>query len=335
MKRFLAVATAAVMACAALTSCSKSCPQSQDDKTPAATINGEVITMGDLNKASKDRLAKVETQIYQIKKSVLDSLVEDKIIAAEAKKKGLSPEEYINQEIESKSTPPTDEEVKALYDARKGTMNQPFDEVKDQIRNYLAMNRKARARAELLTKLRSDANVKIDINPPRATIDVSGAPEMGSGKVTLVEFSDYQCPFCQRVRQTIWKLMEEYDGKVKYVFMDFPLSFHKDAKKAHEAAHCAGDQGKYFEYNKKIFENQSKIGMADLKSLAKELGLDTAKFDECLDSGKNAAVVEKSIAAGIQSGVNGTPAFFINGIMISGAQPYASFKELIDSELSR
>jgi len=335
MKRFVSFSIITVAACVALTACSKPCPLSQDDKTPAATVNGEVITMGELNKAATDRLAKVKTQIYQIKKTVLDGMIEDKIIAAEAKKKGLTPEKFMSQEVESKATPPTDEEVKALYDARKGTMNQKFDEVKDQIRNYIAMNRTARARAELLAKLRSDANVKIDLSPPRVTIDTAGAPEMGSGKVTIVEFSDYQCPFCQRARPTIWKLLEEYDGKVKYVFMDFPLSFHKDSKKAHEAARCAGDQGKYFDFNKKIFENQSKISVADLKALAKGMELDTAKFDECLDKGAHAADVEKSIAAGMQAGVSGTPTFFIDGILLSGAQPYASFKELIDSELSR
>jgi len=335
MKKFVSFAFLTVLACVALAACSGSCPQSQDDKTPAATVNGEVITMGDLNKAAKDRLAKVETQIYQTKKMVLDGMIEDKIIAEEAKKKGLTPEQFMTQEVGSKATPPNDEEVKALYDARKGTMNQKFDEVKDQIRNYLTMNRTARARAELLAKLRSDATVKIDLNPPRVNIDTAGAPEMGGGKVTIVEFSDYQCPFCQRTRPTIWKLMEEYDGKVKYVFMDFPLSFHKDSKKAHEAARCAGDQGKYFDFNKKIFENQSKISVADLKATAKGMELDTAKFDECLDSGAHAADVEKSIAAGMQAGVSGTPTFFIDGILLSGAQPYASFKELIDSELTR
>ncbi|MBN1283673.1 MAG: thioredoxin domain-containing protein [Proteobacteria bacterium] len=332
MKRFLLFALAA---CLALSACSGTGPQPQSDRSPAATINGETITMGELNTASKDQLMRVETQIFQIKKTVLDSLIEEKIIALEAKKKGLSADEFIRQEIEAKVNRPTDEEVKALYDARKGAMKQPFDEVKDQIRDYLVGNRMARARAELLARLRSDANVKVLLSPPRVEVEFAGAPETGSGKITIVEFSDYQCPFSQRVRPTVWKLLEEYDGKIRYVFMDFPLSFHKDAKKAHEAARCAGDQGKYFDFNKKIFDNQSRMSVADMKSLAKDLGLDAGAFGECLESGAHAAEVEKSVAQGMQAGVNGTPTFFINGILLSGAQPYGSFKEIIETELSR
>jgi protein-disulfide isomerase len=170
------------------------------------------------------------------------------------------------------------------------------------------------------------------------TMDVANVTSaMGDkdAKVTLVEFSDYQCPFCKRVRPTIWRLVDEYKGKLRYVFMDFPLSFHKDAKKAAEAARCAGDQGKYFEMNRKLFDNQDKIGIGNLKGYAKELGLDVKKFDKCLDDGAHTKDIEASIAKGSSVGVSGTPAYFINGIMISGAQPYESFKELIDSELKR
>jgi protein-disulfide isomerase len=317
---------------------SESVATSADASAVAAVVGGETITMGELDAEARDQLSKVSMQIYQIKKRVLDSMIEDKLLAAAAKKKGVAVEKYMEEEIGSKATPPSDEEVKALYDARKGAINKPFEEVKDQIAAFLAQNKKMQAQAEVLAALRKDAIVKIELNPPRTRIELGdAAPSMGDkdAKVTLVEFSDYQCPFCKRVRPTIWRLMDEYKGKIRYVFLDFPLSFHKDSKKAHEAARCAGDQGKYFEFNRKVFDTQEKISVADLKNDAKELKLDTKKFDECLDAGTYARAVDESIKKGADSGVSGTPAFFINGIMISGSQPYEAFKDLIDSELSR
>jgi len=334
MKRFLIIIAMASLVQAA--ACSKPCSDATDSKEPAATVGGQVITMGELNKAAKDHLARIDTEIYQVKKKVLDSLVEERIITEAAKKENLSTDDYLAKEVDGKITQPTEDEVKALFDARKGAINKSFDEVRDQIRGYLEQNRKARARAELLARLRSEADVKISLSPPRVSIDTEGEPAYGEGsEIVLVEFSDYQCPFCKRVRPTVWKLVDEYDGKIKYVFMDFPLSFHREARKAHEAAHCAGEQGKYFDFNKKVFADQRKMSVDDLKAHAKEVGLDTEKFDQCLDSGKYADRIQQSIVKGAAAGVSGTPAFFINGILISGAQPYSSFKEVIESELSR
>jgi protein-disulfide isomerase len=340
MKRII-VAAFAIAFAASVAACSNKCPAGGSgggDSGIAATVNGVAITMEDLNKAAKDRLARVDTEVYQIRKKVLDSLVEEKIIAEAAKKKGVSVEKFLAEEVESKAGEPTEEEVKALYDARKGAITKPFDEVKGQIAEYLKANRRAQARGELLAKLREDAEVKIELSPPRVTLEIpEGVPAVGDkdAKITVVEFSDYQCPFCKRARPTVWRLVDEYKDKLRYVFLDFPLSFHKDSKKAHEAARCAGDQGKYYEFNRKVYDNQGKIGIEDLKGYAKELKLDTAKFDKCLDSGEKAKVVEEFIQEGVASGVSGTPSFFINGIMLSGAQPYESFKEIIDSELKR
>ncbi|MFA4875478.1 MAG: thioredoxin domain-containing protein, partial [bacterium] len=258
MKRFFAI-VAAIVVTAALAGCNKPATTSATapgtDSGIAAVVNGTPITMKELDDASKSQLAKMDTEIYQIKKRALDSLVEDKLIEAAAKKKGVSKEKFLAEEIDSKVTQPTEEEIKALYDARKGAINKSFDEVKGQIAEYLKQNRKAQAKADLMAKLRQESTVEIRLNPPRVAIDIKGAPAMGDegAKITLVEFSDYQCPFCKRVRPTVWRLLDEYKGKIRYVFMDFPLTFHRDAKKASEAARCAGDQGKYFEYNRKIF----------------------------------------------------------------------------------
>lgn len=333
----------ALVAAVAVYGCTKPSAAPSASSTPtapgsiAATVGGVSITMEELDKVAKNQLQKVDTEIYQIKKRALDSLVEDKLIEEAAKKKGSSAEKYLAEEIDSKVTAPTDAEIQALYDSSKDRLGKPIEEVKGQIVDYLKQNKKARARNELIAGLKSGSEVKINLEPPRVVIDVKDMPSIGDkdAKITLVEFSDYQCPFCKRVRPAIWRLMDEYKDKIRYVFGDFPLSFHKDAKKAHEAARCAGDEGKYFEYNRKIFDNQSSIGLEDLKKYAQELKLNTKNFDKCLSGGKYAKAVEESIQVGSNVGVSGTPAYFINGIMLSGALPYESFKETIESELKR
>lgn len=177
---------------------------------------------------------------------------------------------------------------------------------------------------------------------PSGPVDVSldDDPVLGDAdaKVTIVEFSDYECPFCGRYfTQTYPQLKKDYvdTGKVKIVFRDYPLPFHSNAQKAAEAAECADDQGKFWEMHNKLFSNQQSLGVANLKKYAGELALDQAKFDECLDSGKYESEVQNDLNEGGAYGVSGTPSFFVNGIMLVGAQPYSEFKKLIDAELAK
>ncbi|HQC50635.1 MAG: Disulfide bond formation protein D precursor [bacterium ADurb.Bin270] len=308
-------------------------PESGD----AAVVGGEVITMAELDEAAKSQLQKVATQVYQIKKRVLNDMLEEKLIAQAAKAKGMKVGDFLASEIEAKLTPPTEAEMKAFYEARKEDGKQTFEEVKDRVRAHLEQTKRSVARRDMISRLRQASEVKIHLSPPRMNIDTADLPVFGNkgAEISIVEFSDYQCPFCKRVRPTIWKLMEDYKGKVKYVFVDFPLSFHRQAKKAHEAARCAGDQGKYYDYNQKVFDNQNSLEIPALKKYAKDLKLDSKKFDQCLDGGKYASLVDEGIRKGVDAGVTGTPAFFINGIMLSGAQPAQSFIEVIEGELNR
>jgi len=156
--------------------------------------------------------------------------------------------------------------------------------------------------------------------------------------VTIIEFSDYECPFCARFySQTYLQIKSQYidTGKVKLVFRDFPLSFHRQAQKAAEAAECAGDQGRYYDMHDKLFEEGVKGGVPTFRSYAKDLGLDTEEFNKCLDSGKHASEVRKDMADGSAAGIRGTPGFIINGQVVSGAQPFNVFKQIIDAELAK
>jgi protein-disulfide isomerase len=341
MKRFLTVSI-----CLAVVFAFTACPSKTNksgDTMPgdgagvAAVVNGKTITIAQLDTAAKSQLQKVKGEIYKVRKRQLDELIEETLIEEAAKKQNMSVDAYLDKEVNSKVQDPTEQEIKALYEARKARIGRKFDEVKGQLAEYLQRTRMARARNELIMKLRKAADVKIDLQPPRVEIDLTGIPIMGDkdAEIVIVEFSDYQCPFCKRVRPTIWRLMEEYKGKIAYAFVDFPLSFHKEAQKAHEAGHCAADQDKYYEYNKILFEHQRGLKVKDLKKYASELKLNQKKFDKCLDSGKYKDKVAKSVQKGVNAGVSGTPAFFINGIMLSGAQPYESFVEVIEAETKR
>ena len=173
-------------------------------------------------------------------------------------------------------------------------------------------------------------------------VDVSedDDPVMGDedADVTIIEFSDYQCPFCEKFySQTLPLLKKDYidTGKVKLVYRDYPLPFHPFAEKAAEAANCAGEQGKYFAMHDKIFDNQASLSVDNLKLWAQQIGLDANKFNSCLDSGKMAAEVAKDLADANAAGASGTPTFFINGKRLVGAQPFAAFKTVIDEELSK
>jgi len=182
------------------------------------------------------------------------------------------------------------------------------------------------------------------------TVGIAGRPMLGEADalVTIVEFSDYQCPFCRRYSLTVFPILKrEYidTGKVRYVFRDFPLtSIHQQAEKAHESAHCAGEFNQYWEMHDLLFQNQKDLTLPSLKHYAAELGLNSLNFEECLESGKYQVAIQKDVADGTAAGIRGTPSFFIGksgpqdsitGTIIRGAQPLANFRTVIDQLLSK
>lgn len=168
-------------------------------------------------------------------------------------------------------------------------------------------------------EVKSDDYIKGDENAP----------------VTLVEWSDFQCPYCGRVTPTLDKILKDYDGQVKLIFRHFPLSFHENAQKAAEASECAGAQGKFWEMHDLMYENQSALSVDDLKGYAVDLGLNVTTFNDCLDNGTYEQKVKDDFTEGTKVGVQGTPATFVNGTMVSGAQPYESFAAAIDAALAK
>ncbi len=303
-----------------------------------ATIDGQPITRKELEDAATGQLSRLQAQVYQIHKMALDNLIGDKLVESAAKKAGKSTQDFMKEEVESKIKPPTDDEIKKFYEENKTQMGgKALADMKDQIRDFLSTSQRRQFEGQLAQRLHDAAKIETQLQPPRSKVEAGDAPSKGpaNAPVTIVEFSDFQCPFCGRARPTVKQIIETYGDKVRYVFRDFPLSFHKQSLKAHEAAQCANDQGKYWEMNTKLFESQTQLDVDNLKKYAKDLGIDAKAFDQCLDSGKFTKKIQSSIDYGSSVGVSGTPSFFVNGIPVSGARSFADFKQLIDDELKR
>src|SRR5262249_23531790 len=200
---------------------------------------------------------------------------------------------------------------------------------------FLKQQKAAEAQQAFLTELKKKNPTKIALKPPVVEVSAAGRPQRGSASapITIIAFSDYECPYCKRAHTTVEEVMKTYGDKVKLVYRDYPLPFHEHARPAAEAAACANAQGKFWEYHQKLW-GASDLSTEKLKAMAGEIGLDQQKFDDCLAKQQFKADIDKDIADGSSVGVTGTPAFFINGRMISGAQPFGKVKERSDQELA-
>jgi protein-disulfide isomerase len=305
-----------------------------------ATYNGGKITSGELELEAKPKIQEIQNSMYQARKEILERMAVERIVKAEAAKKGQTEEQYIQTRVEALPiTPPSDAEVREFYDRLKAANRIPPDTTLDQIKDQLVQaigNQQRRSSVQkVIEELRTAANLQIDLPAPRVEVAATG-PTRGppDAKVTIVEFSDFQCPYCGAAFGTVEQLMQQYAGKVKLVFRQFPLPIHPQAEKAAEASLCAADQKKFWEFHDLLFRNQKKLDASDLKTYAASAGLDGPKFAQCLDSGDKKKQVELDLEAGQAAGVNGTPAFFINGVFLNGALPIEEFKKVIDPELA-
>jgi protein-disulfide isomerase len=311
------------------------------DRGKIANVDGQIILASDLEKYAGRELSAQRENLYKLEKQKLDEYISAFLLTQEAKKRGISVEALLNAEVTAKILPVGDDEVDVFYKSNKAQIAADLDKVREQIRSYLH-NQKTEAQKTLFLKsLRSNAKVVTYLKPPpifRAALSVAGEPSKGSEKapVTIVKFEDFQCPFCKQVQPTFNELLSRYDGKVRLVHKDLPLeSLHPQARQAAEAARCADEQGKFWQYHDKLYANAPKASADNLKSYAKEVGLNTDSFDRCLTSGKYKPVVQQDLNEGARLGLTGTPTFFINGREISGNQPSETFEAIIDEELAK
>lgn len=315
----------------------------QDPKATVASVDGTPITEGELMIEAKPSLVAVENKFaeeaHAQKLSALDRLVEKRLLEARAKKEGVTVEALLDREVSRKVPEPAEQLLQAVYDQTKttGQALPPFPEVKGEIAAFVKGKTTQELRQQLLARLRAEAKVesflpplllsKVDFKADGPSRGDAGAP------VTIVEFSDYECDYCARAEGAVRRVLDEYKGRVRLVHQAFPLTIHPRAPKAAEAAFCAGEQGRYWEMHDSLITRQGALGVDDLKGRARALQLEVPRFDACLDSGRMAPVVLASKKLGEGLGVNSTPAFFVNGRPLTGAQPFERFKEIIDHEL--
>jgi len=312
-----------------------------------AVVNGVLISEDEVRKAAAGDLENIELKRMQseatfkrdqqsIYEKTLSNLVDSRIIEAEAKKRGVTAQSLIATEIDAKTPAPTEQEVTAFYEANRSRISVGSDEALRQVRTYLRQQNRETVYEQFVTSIRKEHKIETFLQPLRTPIATEGFPTRGpaTAPVTIVEFSDFECPYCASVFPTLKLIEANYGDRVRVVFRQFPLtSIHPHAQKAAEASLCAAEQKKFWELHDALFQDNRNLDVASLKQKASTLKLDMNLFNSCLDSSRQAEAVKKDIFEGVKAGVTGTPAMFINGRFLNGAQPYAAIAKVIDEEL--
>jgi len=265
----------------------------------------------------------------------LDAVIGQKVLEKAAGARKLSTEDFLQQEVDSKIPEPSAQEVEGFYWGQRQRFTQPLDQVRDQVVQALKAAKIQDVRQVFLRKLRDQSSVRILLEPPRLAVRLGNASRKGSptAPVTIVEFSDFQCPYCKRSQIVLKELATSYGDKVSFVFKDLPLpGLHPEAENAAMAARCAGEQGKYWEYHEALFA-APQLQPETYGEVAHSVGIDTAKLKACLDSRRFEAEVQADVAEASSLGIQSTPTFLVNGVLLPGAQPVEAFKKLIDAEL--
>jgi protein-disulfide isomerase len=305
-----------------------------------ATVGTSEITLAEVDDKALEQPApagvKLSQALYDAREAALDDIIANRLLDAAAKAQGVDRAALVEKEITAKISPVSDAEIAAWYQANQNRVQgAPLEQVRQPIKNYLTQERMQAIREQYLDTLRAKTPVRTMLEPPRQKVAANG-PAKGSANapIEMIEFSDFQCPFCLRADPTVQQVLKNYGDRIHFVYRHYPLPNHPNARPAAEAAACANEQGKFWPYHDRLFANPTKLSAADLKQHAADLGLNAAQFNGCVDSHKFKSEVDADVRDGEQAGVNGTPAFFINGRAISGAQPYDVFKKIIDEELA-
>lgn len=305
--------------------------------SPVARVDGVEISSEDLNRKAGDRVLKARTDEYSVRASVLAQLIDAAVLGDEAKRRGVSVQELLKADVASKVRPLSQDETRIAYEAtHPAAKAPPSAEDLNRLAESMRLHRVAVATEVYISDLRRQRVIEILLSPPRASRSVEDAgPSLGKSRapVTIVEFSDFQCPYCAGAEKTLAQLKATYGDKLRIVFRNFPLAMHANAQAAAEAAICADRQGRFWEMHDKLFANQGALAPSDLLKRAAELGLDEAAFQRCMASHETAETIAKDILAAAGLNITGTPAFLVNGRLIAGAGTLAQFAQIVEDEL--
>ena len=307
-----------------------------------ATVDGQEITLSDIRSRIGPQLDRIEIDYQRARSELveqaLDGAIRERIVEREAHRRGMSMDELL-AEVSDVPLEPSDADVSAWYLQNHSRVGGSLQDARAGIAERLRQERRSAAIEAAVRSASQDLRVMVSYQPFRLVFDNSRAPTMGppDAPVTLVEFSDFECPFCRRFAPTLKRLHETFGDDLQIVYRHFPIpSLHPNAVRAAEASHCAYDQGRFWEMHDLIFEETQGVTVDGLQDMARRIGLDSARFDRCLETGQFAELVRRDMEEGSTAGVRGTPTLFLNGVQLQGgAIPYESLVPLIQDELRR
>jgi protein-disulfide isomerase len=304
----------------------------QNDSTVVAEIAGRKVTAEELEHQQAGKLLQAQYKYYLAERDALEQFIDDQLLEMQAKKEGVTLDELYKRHVSIHVQEPTEDQLRFYYEGVQ--TDESYEAARSKIIDTVHQLRTKKAGAAYIAELRAEYGVVVELNQPSAHVEVGNAPRLGSenAPVQIIEFADYECPYCQKVNEDLARLREQFGNQVSVVYKDFPLPMHPLAGRAAEAAHCAGAQGKFWEYHDSLFETK-RLQVSDLKEQARALKLDSTVFDKCLESGEQAAPVKKDAQEGQRLGLQGTPSFFINGHFMSGAIGYMKLRDTVLQEL--
>ncbi len=321
----------AVVACA-----QQAAPPSGGDEV-VARIGDDVITAAEVEAMVGSSLVKLRQEIYNTTVGELNAQIFERLVTQKATADGITREEFLAREMDGKMTEPDEGEIVKVMSMYRNRLPQDDAQARQQVVQALQQQQQAKLVEALRDEMFAEAGVVILLQPPRAEVAITeGTPSRGpaTAPIVLVEYTDYQCPFCSRVQPTITALMERYDGQIRHVFKNLPLPNHNQAQLASEAALCAQDQGQYWEFHDWLFENQRTMNRDTMIAQAGAMSMDADLFTACISDGTYQARVDADMKEARGFGITGTPGFMINGRVITGAQPLEAFEAVIDEELA-
>lgn len=305
----------------------------QEPRQVVARVSGADLTLSDLQQDEGGKLLQAEYQYYLNERKALEELIDNRLLGDEARKKNIPLEQLLDTEVYKGVKDPTEDQLEVYYEGLD--TQEPYQSVREDVLQHIRELRRTKARAAYVEQLRKEAKINVMLMPPSAQVNVSKAYARGSDNapVVLVEFADYQCPYCQKVNPQIQQLKKEYGDNLTVIFKDFPLPMHHGSEKAAEASRCAGEQGKFWEYHDVLFYSKL-LDVDALKEHARVLKLDGDRFDTCLDSGAETGAVKKDLDEAKSLGLTGTPSFFVNGHFFSGVVDYAALKDIVNQQMN-
>lgn len=319
-------------------------PAGINENATVATWSGGSLTYAEGTEPAKGQLIQMEAEYllnsHKAAKQGIEQTIYEKIFEEEMKKQGFSSqEELLKKEVEDKAEAPSPVEIAEMYEQFKSRLQgMTLEQATPLISQQLMQQKQGERFQAYLEELKEAYKIEIKLpfpDLPRQKVSADDDPFLGTdgAPVEIIQFAEFQCMYCAKALPVVDQLLEAYPGKIKMVYRDFPLGFHDRAIPAAIAANCATEQGKYWEMHKKLMENQSALQETHFVQHATDLGLDLDKWNACRQNPASEAEVRKDMEDAAAVGVTGTPAFFVNGIMLSGALPFEEFKEVIDREL--